>query len=61
MLFYGVFTLVHNNMLLHLSVYLLLQVKLFLHTIDMNPPTVSAAGFASVNRGLFRAVSAITP
>jgi hypothetical protein len=30
---------------------------MFLETIVMNPPVVSVAGFANVDRGLFRAVS----
>jgi hypothetical protein len=33
------------------------QVNKFLETIVMNPPVVSVAGFANVDRGLFRAVS----
>jgi hypothetical protein len=30
---------------------------MFLETVVMNPPVVSMAGFAKVDRGLFKAVS----
>ena len=33
---------------------------MFLETIDMYPPVVSVAGFANVDRGMFRAVSDLT-
>ena len=33
---------------------------MFLETMVMYPPVVSAAGFANVDRGLFRAVSNLT-
>ena len=37
-----------------------LQVKMFLETMAMYPPVVSLAGFANVDRGLYRAVSNLT-
>jgi hypothetical protein len=33
---------------------------MFLETMVMYPPVVSVAGFASVDRGMFRAVSNLT-
>ena len=33
---------------------------MFLETMVMYPPVVSAAGFANVDRGMFRAVSRLT-
>jgi len=33
---------------------------MFLETMDMYPPVVSVTGFATVDRGLFKAVSSLT-
>jgi hypothetical protein len=37
-----------------------LQVKMFLETMVLYPPVVSVAGFANVDKGMFRAVSYLT-
>jgi hypothetical protein len=49
--------ILRSGLTLHIILYVLFQVNMFLVTILMNPPVISALGFRIVNRRLFASVS----